>query len=332
MNRPEPETISRRAGDRAGRRRRDHAAAALAALVCAACASCLTAGCAGGASGGRGKPPDPLLATAGVDVLWLSVDDTAPPQNPAPTSAARSAARDTRAPLGAALAAVEATPPEVPPAVLDAWKRSGLAVYTIPTEKVSTLRSLMRESGAGTQQRAFGVTLAWAEMFRGATCEGPTPVDLGGGPTELRAGFFRLLMRCYPVPVLGSAACRVELVPQLIDSSSRADRGRAAGLGGAASQGMVFASLLFEIDLTAGRALVITSDHEGPAPMSDAPSVDDADEQEPVRTRVYGPTPDAPHTLGEAMMSRVLAGGSPLSRSVLILTPRPGRPITLLGE
>ncbi|MBX3381969.1 MAG: hypothetical protein KF864_00515 [Phycisphaeraceae bacterium] len=319
---------------RAGVARRLSLALSAMGALCAAALN--TVGCASGSGGaGDGGTALPLRSTAGVDVLWLSVDDSAPPTGPAPARGA------PRVPLAQALGAVGAAPPEVRAQTLESWTRAGLAAYTIPVDRVPSLRSLMREAGA-TQNQAFGVTLGWSEIFRGAVCTLPQPVDLGSGPTELRAGFFRLLMRCYPVPVVAGASCRVEVLPQLIDTA--VDRSRATGHGGAVSQGMIFPSLLLEIDLPEGVALVITSD-----PLSDAASM--ANEQngqppgdearprvygptheEPDRPRVYGPTPDDPHSLGQAMMTRVLSGGSPLSRSVLIFIPRPGRPVTLLGD
>jgi len=289
----------------------------------------------------------------GIEVCWWVVDDSPlddkysseQPVAPLVTSQTLREVLTPYLPLGV----------PVPQATQDAWSANGLRIISVPRADLEKVRSRLRLVGP-IQQQWLGEVPQWTEAVRGPAWNGQLALTLDNGTVQLSGGLLRMLVRCWAVPSAPVPAKRlvspaqlpgalqVELVPQHVDGrAERADLAKA--LSGTLrpprqAEGVVFSRLHLESALTGDHALLIVPERpgaqwiaenrEGPqeAPVSEPTSNAPVSQVgEPI-----GPPVPLPPTLGEVMLTDLVAGGRRGARVVLVIVPSAPKSFNLLAH
>ncbi len=326
----------------------------LARLFVVACAAvCISnAGCSQRtAQAGKSLPLKPSDAgaretTVGVDIAVWPIDETRLPVALSGGTPAQRAALARSQSLSEALAPFEANAVPIPPETLRRWREAGMSMMLVPRAQLQTLEASLRIA-ASVQQQEFAMTPRWSQAFRGPFARGSHSVVLDDGvPTDISQGAFRLLMRCYQGD---EGHLRLDLVPQHVARAAAAADAQPGTLTlqapvsprGATVEGVVFSSLLLEMQVPAGFALVVfpgtlSPVQSAPAPIqsTDAPATQPTTgASEPalqmpdapafVETqRTLGPEIPESLTLGDVLLTDMLGGGRGSMRAVLIFAPR----------
>jgi hypothetical protein len=285
----------------------------------------------------------PQIGTAiGIDVTVLPIDDT----QPSVPVGNRPARLTSPKPFAQVLAELRPAPVVIPEAARSRWAAAGFGIAAVATSDLAGLESSLRVAAA-VQRQQFSMMPRWGQAFRGPFARTSQSIELGDGtPTDISQGAFRLLMRCYA----GEADnLRLDLMPQHVTRGSTVADAVPGSLTleapvapkAAVEDGVVFETLLLEIELPPGSSLIVFSAPSGtlpsgppapPAPTtpkqaetatpaSAAEQVPDAPTFVPLE-RSFGPdVPELP-TLADATLTDVLGGGRGNLRAIVIFSPR----------
>ncbi len=176
-----------------------------------------------------------------------------------------------------------------------AWEGSGLRVVRVPEADLARVRGMLEGSDRGLghiTRQWLSPGAAWVEAVRESGSPEPRVVALHDSRFRAAPGWLRLLVRCWPEPILVGAAegggeaaeraeivLRVELVPQAADDPRTHDRDAAwerslrptaARPRSAEEQGLVIQRLRGALLVKPGEAIAIVYETPGVAWRSPA--------------------------------------------------------------
>lgn len=249
------------------------------------------AGCGGGAHTAPPPPPEPGRpvvrgAENGLEMWWWVVSEEHAPAIPL-------------------LLPYADRPAPMPPEQVDALRRGGFRVVSVPLEELEGLQSRLPTIGA-VQRQWLGQAPEWTDVISGPRRQRRTTVDVGDGLLALEPGRLRMLLRCWIVPDPATAdtqwpagAVHIDLAPQHVPDERHARPALAGPRPTLPEQGLVLSRFAVSFTMRGGEALLLvpettTADWSAPAP---APAPD----QPPVGP--VGPAVASPPTVGEALLA-----------------------------
>ncbi|HEX2837737.1 MAG TPA: hypothetical protein VHN77_06375 [Phycisphaerales bacterium] len=246
------------------------------------------------------------------------------------------------------LAAFADRPLPFSPEVVQAWRQCGLGVVAVPTSEVVTVRERLALAGP---VQAMQVPLAprWMTGVTGTRIEGSQLITLDSGLLRLDRAQPRLLVRSWSVPgeaAKGEPAVRalaqVQVVPQVASVSAAPTRRTPSELlSGTANMptdedaGQLLHRLTLDAACDGADAFIIypllaatkaEDSSNSPANTADSPPTAPA----PAPARTLGPEAPEPPTLGEVLLSDVLAARPQRERTILVIIPHPPREFRLI--
>lgn len=248
----------------------------------------------------------------------------------------------------AVLAAYADRPLPCSPDMVKAWRACGLGVVAVPVSEVAAIRERLALAGP---VQAMQVPLAprWMTGVTGTRIERSQLVTLDSGLLRLDRAQPRLLVRSWPVPgeaAKGEPAVRalaqVQIVPQVASVATAPTRRTPSELlSGTANMptdedaGQLLHRLTLEAACDGADAYIIypllaaakaeesaDSAANTPASPPTAPA--------PAPARTLGPEAPEPPTLGEVLLSDVLATRPQRERTIFVIVPHPPREFRLI--
>jgi len=226
----------------------------------------------------------------GLEVVRWSVHDSEPAIRRA---LARYAVRDV--PLGASI---------------DALERHGFRAVVVPDER---LANVLADLGGTTRSVAVwhGQVIEWREVTR-LVSESPRVAMIDGRAEQLPAGWLRLMVRAWTVPLEEGAALEVQLAPQLLSD--------AQDLTGLVNRdqlrGRLWSAAAIHVELPRDTCLLLVSAPPRPFEVEEDPEGPRGGYAADARTGT-GPLVELPSTLGELLLTD--RDAVPPRRAVLVL-------------
>ncbi len=234
------------------------------------------------------------------------------------------------------------------PDMVKAWQACGLGVVAVPTSEVVTVRERLALVGP---VQAMQVPLAprWMTGVTGTRIEGSQLVTLDSGLLRLDRAQPRLLVRSWSVPgeaAKGEPAVRalaqVQIVPQVASVAAAPTRRTPSELlSGTANMptdedaGQLLHRLTLEAACDGADAFIIypllavAKSKESPDAAENAPATPPT-APAPTPARTFGPEAPEPPTLGEVLLSDVVATRPQRERTILVIIPHPPREFRLI--
>lgn len=217
---------------------------------------------------------------AGIELHWWLVDDTN-------AAVARALSSGSLAELTGSASADEAR--EFDPAVLEAWRTSGLRVYSLPPGSFATLQRRLPPRRAW-ERVWLGQPTEWRELVAGRSLRRGELIQADGMTLPVPPGRLRLLVRAWLTPDADRAAIHLELLPQIAQRNPALtmDPLREVEVISELKAGRVFDALHLHARLIPGRVYLIVPaapDEDWDAAVraaNRAAARDEADAREPV--------------------------------------------------
>lgn len=246
------------------------------------------------------------------------------------------------------LAAYADRPLPFSPEMVQAWRRCGVGVVAVPVSEVVAVRERLAMAGP-VQAMQVPLSPRWMTGVTGTRIEGSQLVALDSGLLRLDRAQPRLLVRSWSVPgeaAKGEPAVRalaqVQIVPQVASVSAAPTRRTPSELlNGTANMptdedaGQLLHRLTLEAACDGADAFIIypllaaakaEESTDSPANSADSPPTASA----PAPARTLGPEAPEPPTLGEVLLSDVLAARPQRERTILVIIPHPPREFRLI--
>lgn len=244
------------------------------------------------------------------------------------------------------LAAYADRPLPFSPDMVKAWQACGLGVVAVPSSEVVTVRERLALAGP---VQAMQVPLAprWMTGVTGTRIEGSQLVTLDSGLLRLDRAQPRLLVRSWSVPGEATgeeptvrALAQVQIVPQIASVAAAPTRRTPSELlSGTATMptdedaGQLLHRLTLEAACDGADAFIVYPllaaakaevASDSPANTADSPPT------APAPARALGPEAPEPPTLGEVLLSDVLATRPQRERTILVIIPHPPHEFRLI--
>lgn len=199
-------------------------------------------------------------------------------------------------------------------ATVQALERHGFRAAVV---RDADLPNFLIDVGGTTRAVAvwYGQVPGWREVVR-TLLESPRVAMVDGRAERLRAGWLRIMVRAWTVPLEEGGVLELQLAPQLVGDTSEAS-GLQPGIGARDTlRGLLWPEASLHLELPRDTALVLLS----------APAREDEEEEDPEgpprrpEETGVGPLVELPPLLGELLLTDYEA--KPPRRSILVLRAR----------